>query len=104
MKTFLLSACFIVFSLLLRAQDITSMISDADRLEKIPNEKAAFAKFKEVLKFQPLNQYVLNKCSELCSRIGKRQASSNLVEDYYAAARTYASIALKVNPNNAESN
>ena len=80
------------------------MINEADRLEKIPNEKAAFAKFKEVLKFQPLNQYALNKCSELCSRIGKRQGSSNLIEDYYAAAKTYAAIALKVNPNNAESN
>ena len=94
----------LVFLIQLRSQDIAAMIREADRLEGIPNEKAAFAKFKEVLKIQPINIYTLNKCSELCSRIGKRQANPKLIEDYYSAAKTYAGIALRVNPNNSESN
>jgi len=88
----------------LTAQDITALIKEGERLEALPNEKAAFAKYKEVLKIQPTNIYALNKCSELCSRIGKRQTNPKLVDDYYAAAKTYAGIALKLNPNNSESN
>lgn len=104
MKTLLLSFFSFFFYLYLPSQDVAAMIKEADRLEGIPNEKAAFAKFKEALKVQPVNQYILNKCSELCSRIGKRQTNPKLVEDYYSAAKTYAAIALKVNPNNSESN
>ncbi|MEO5892356.1 MAG: hypothetical protein ABIQ31_19060 [Ferruginibacter sp.] len=101
---FLLLSLLMPFLLQLPMQDIGALIKEADRLESLPNEKAAFAKFKEVLKIQPVNSYALNKCSELCSRIGKRQANSKLTEDYYSAARTYAGIALRANPNNSESN
>src|SRR5450432_2765924 len=104
MKSVLLSFFSLLFLIPLSAQEIAALIKEANRLEGIPNEKAAFAKFKEVLKIQPINQYALNKCSELCSRIGKRQISPKLIEDYYSAAKTYAGIALKVNPNNSESN
>lgn len=94
----------LLFFLPLSAQDISTLIKEADRLEHIPDEKAAFSKFKEVLKIQPVNLYALNKCSELCSRIGKRQPNPKLIEDYYSAAKTYAGIALKISPNNAEAN
>jgi len=104
MATLLLSFFSLIFFLPLPAQDISAMIKEADQLENIPNEKAAFAKFKEVLKIQPDNIYSLNKCSELCSRIGKRQANENLSEEFYSAAKTYAGIALKVDPGNSESN
>lgn len=105
MKTFLLSGIFSLFFFLpLPAQELAALIKEADRLEAVPNEKAAFAKFKEALKIQPINIYALNKCSELCSRIGKRQTNPKLIEDYYSAAKTYAGTALKVNPNNSESN
>ena len=104
MKGLLLSFFSLLSLIQLSAQDIAGMIKEAERLESLPNEKVAFAKFKEVLKLQPVNVYVLNKCSELCSRIGKRQTSPKLIEDYYSAARTYAGIALRVNPNNSESN
>ena len=56
-----------------QAQDVTAIMKDAERLETLPNEKAALARYKDVLKIQPLNVYSLNKASELCSRIGKRQ-------------------------------
>ncbi len=104
MKALLLSILYLLYLCPVWAQDIAALIKEGDRLEYVPNEKAALAKFKEVLKVQPVNIYALNKCSELCSRIGKRQTDAKLLEDYYGAAKTYAATALKVNPNNAESN
>ena len=86
------------------AQDVTALIKEADRLEAVPNEMGSFLKFKEVLKIQPTNIYALVKCSELCSRIGKRQASRATMEDYYQGARIYAETALKVNPDNSDAN
>lgn len=86
------------------AQDVNSLVKEADRLEAVPDETAAFHKFRDVLKIQPLNIYALNKCSELCSRIAKRQSNTKVRDDYYSAAKTYAGIALKINPNNSDAN
>ena len=55
------------------AQDINALIAEGNRLVYVPDEKAAFKKFKEVLKLNATNIYALNKCSELCSRIGQRE-------------------------------
>lgn len=102
----LLSVLF-AFSFLLpaRAQDINAMIKEGHRLEAIPNEKASFQKFKEILKLDPTNIIALNKCSELCSRIGQREAiNSKLRNDYYIAAKIYAETALKIDLNNSEAN
>ncbi len=84
------------------AQDINMMVKEADRLEAIPDETAAFEKFKEVLKLNPTQLHALSKCSELCSRIGKRQKDNSLRDNYYAAAKIYAETALKIDPANAE--
>jgi hypothetical protein len=86
------------------AQDIGQLLKEANRLEAVPDENAAFAKYKQILKLQPTNINALNKCSELCSRIGKRQPDKTISNDYYKAAVTYADIALKIDSNNAESN
>lgn len=104
MRAFLLFCFSAMLVLSLNAQDLAAIIREADHLEDSPNEKAAFSKFKEVLKIQPGNQYALNKCSELCSRIGKRQRDSKSMDEYYTAAKMYAGTALKVNPHNSESN
>jgi tetratricopeptide (TPR) repeat protein len=80
------------------------MLKEAERLESVPDEIAAFHKFRDVVRIQPLNIYALNKCSELCSRIGKRQTNVQVREDYYSAAKSYAGIALKINPNNSQAN
>lgn len=104
MKYLLLTYFLALLSSVLPAQDISVLSREAERLESLPDEKASLAKYKEILKIDPINIYALNKCSELCSRIGQRQPESKMIEDYYAAAKTYAAIALKVNPNNAESN
>ncbi len=102
----LLSVLFaFVFLLPAHAQDINAMLKEGYRLEAIPNEKASFQKFKEVLKIDPTNIHALNKCSELCSRIGQREATnSKLRNDYYTAAKIYAETALKIDPNNSEAN
>ncbi len=87
------------------AQDVAALIKEGNRLEAIPDEKAAFHKFKEVLKHNATNIYALNKCSELCSRIGQRETvNTKLRGDYYKAAKIYAETALKVDPKNSEAN
>jgi tetratricopeptide (TPR) repeat protein len=104
MKFLLIFFCSSLLFIKVSAQDIVALTREADRLEAAPDENGAFTKFKKVLKLQPTNIYALNKCSELCSRIGKRQADKKVMNDYYMAAKTYAGIALKVDPNNAEAN
>lgn len=91
-------------SSLFAQQDINTLIREADRLEAIPNEKAAFTKFKEALKVHPANIYALTKCSELCSRIGKREKTKATRDSYYEAAKIYAGTALKINPASSDAN
>ncbi len=86
------------------AQDYAALIKEADRLEAIPDEKAAFLKFKEALKVQPNSLYALAKCSELCCRVGGREKSTKVRDDYYATAQVYAKTALRLYPNSDEAN
>ena len=88
--------------LYLPAQDINAQIRIADHLESIPDEMAAFTKFKDVLSINPVNIYALTKCSELCIRIGKRQENEKLRESFYEASRIYASTALKIDSLNSD--
>lgn len=105
MKTFWYLLFFIYSGIYTAAQDINVLIKEANRLEAIPNEKASFQKFKEVLKINPTNIIALNKCSELCSRIGQREINNpKLRDEYYTAAKIYAETALKIDPHNSESN
>ncbi|MBS1495861.1 MAG: hypothetical protein JSU03_09635 [Bacteroidetes bacterium] len=97
----LLFLCSINFS---KSQDIVSVINEANRLEAIPDENAAFQKFKEAVRIQPVNVYALSKCSELCSRIGHRQTNTKSRDSYYQAAITYAQSALKVSPQSDDAN
>ncbi|MFM2326022.1 MAG: hypothetical protein RIR31_224 [Bacteroidota bacterium] len=86
------------------AQDIDSIIKEADRLEAMPDEKAALAKFKEALRLKPIHLHALSKSSELCSRIGQRQTNATVRDDYYKAAKTYAATALMIDSTNSEAN
>lgn len=104
MKTLLIFFYTFFFFIKVFSQDVILLTNEANRLEALPDENAAFAKFKEVLKIQATNIYALNKCSELCSRIGKRQLDKKVTDDYYEAAKTYAGISLKLDPMNAEAN
>ncbi|MDB5201074.1 MAG: hypothetical protein JWQ27_483 [Ferruginibacter sp.] len=95
---------FNLLALMATAQDFTVLVKEADRLEAIPNEKAAFNKFKEALKLQPSNLYTLVKCSELCSRIGNREKEKKTRDAYYSAAVFYAKTALSLHPLDDEAN
>jgi len=102
---FLLSILFTFFFFAnSKAQDVNALLKEGYRLEATLNEKASFQKFKEVLKIHATNIYALNKCSELCTRIGQRETNEKLRSDYYTAAKIYAETALKVDPNNSEAN
>lgn len=104
MKSFLVYL-FVCLSLSSLSQDINALLKEAFRLETRPDEKAAFQKYKEVLKLNTTNINALNKCSELCSRIGQREIiNTKLRDEYYLAAKIYAETALKVDPNNSEAN
>ena len=100
---------FIFFMLLVLpfenfAQDINNLLKEAQQQELVFKENEAFSKYTEVLRLQPANMTALCKSSELCSRIGARQKDKSRKTDYYKAARTYASAALRVNPNSSEAN
>ncbi len=86
------------------AQDYASLIKEADRLEGIPNEKAALEKFKEALKVQPTSLYALAKSSELSCRVGGREKSTQVRDNFYAIAQVYARTALRLYPNSDEAN
>lgn len=86
------------------AQDVNAIVKEADRLEAIPDELAALAKFKEALRVKPIHLHALSKSSELCSRIGQRQTNTKLRDDYYKAARVYAETALIVDSTSSEAN
>ena len=86
------------------AQDAAVLTQEAEKLEAALNEKGALAKYQQVIKLQPSNVHAINKCSELCSRIGNRETTTEARTIYYEAAQKYASIALRIEPNNSGAN
>lgn len=102
---FVIPVLILLSGITVNAQDVATLIKEGNRLEAIPDEKGAFHKFKEVLKLNATNIYALNKCSELCSRIGQRETvNTKLRGEYYQAAKIYAQTALKIDPKNSEAN
>jgi tetratricopeptide (TPR) repeat protein len=86
------------------AQDIAQLLREAASMEALPNELAALEKYVEVLKVNPKQVHALSKCSELCARIGKREKENSSRDMYYAAAKTYASTAISIDPGSSEAN
>jgi hypothetical protein len=86
------------------AQDVNAIIHEGDRLELIPDEKAAFSKFKEALKLQPNNLHALARCAELCSNIGNRETASKIRDTYFNTSLIYAKTAYKLYPESDISN
>ncbi len=97
--------CFSVFfTINTYGQDVASIIKEARRLETSLNEKAAFNKFKEVLHVQPNHLLATTKCSELASRISKREKSKVIREAYYSVAKSYANASLKIDATSSDAN
>lgn len=86
------------------SQNINTLITEAAKLEASLDEKGSYERYRQVNKLQPNNVTILNKCSELCSRIGKREVNATARHNYYQNAKNYAEAALKIQPENGESN
>ncbi len=95
---------FIIQFLGISAQDINSIVREADRLEDLPNETAAFNKFREVLKINPTHIYSLAKASQLSSRIGARETIPKTRDSWYTTAITYANKAVTLAPLDDDAN
>ena len=87
-----------------KAQDINSLLKDAQQLETAFKEPEALQKYLEVVRVQPANLTALIKVSELYSVLGKHQGSKDKMKEYYQNARTYAQKALQVNPGSSDAN
>jgi tetratricopeptide (TPR) repeat protein len=86
------------------AQDINTLLKDAQQLEHSFKEPEALQKYLDVIRYQPTNLTALIKVSELYSILGKHQATKDKQKEYYRNARTYAQKALQVNPNSSDAN
>ncbi len=95
---------FFIYSGYVQSQSVDELVKQGDLLEKQFKEEEAYQKFKEIIKQQPHHLYALTRCSELASRIGRRQATKEKQMDFYTAAKIYAERALKVNSKDSEAN
>jgi tetratricopeptide (TPR) repeat protein len=86
------------------AQDANALLKEAKLQESQFKESEAFVKYAQVVRLQPSNLTVLCKCSELCTYIGGREKDKLKKADYFKAGKTYATAALRVNPNSSEAN
>lgn len=103
-----MKASFYIFLLIITSkiycQDVTVLVSEAIKLEASLDEKGALEKYRQAYKIHPTNIIILNKCSELSSRIGKRQGNASVRNGYYQNAKNYAEAALRIQPQNGEAN
>src|SRR6185312_9676613 len=104
-KQLFLTISIAIFPYLLNAQSVNDIIIQAQQIEASMNDLQAVNKYKEALKLNPSNTYLLCKCSELCSRIaGRLKGNKTKQEDCYTEAKIYAKTALQLNPLNSEAN
>jgi tetratricopeptide (TPR) repeat protein len=99
---------FMLFLLILpfenNAQDINSLLKDAQQLETAFKEPEALQKYLDVIRSQPGNLTALIKISELYSILGKHQGTKDKQKEYYRNAWVYAQKALTVNGNSSDAN
>lgn len=84
------------------AQSERELVETAQRQEAALNEDGAFETLKVAVKVNPSSYSALWKLSELCSRIGKRQAKKETQQEFYKLGRAYAQRAVFVNPQGAD--
>ncbi len=100
---FVFSSSFLFFKNS-NAQDVKTLIADADIMEHSFNQKGAYVKYNEVLKLQPNNLLALTKCAELCSSIGAREKNTITRDNYYTAATAYAKTGYSLYPQSDAAN
>ena len=68
------------------AQDVSYMVTEAEKLEKDKKDDEALKKYQEALNISPSDERSLFKCSELSSIIGSRQSDKKLKADYFTCS------------------
>jgi tetratricopeptide (TPR) repeat protein len=86
------------------AQDINTLLKEAQQLESAFKEAEALQKYLDVYRHQPNNLTALIKISELYSMVGKQQGTKEKQKEYYRNARVYAQKALQVNAGSSDAN
>lgn len=104
MKKYTLLQAFFISAIMASAQSPVDLLVKADQYEKQLKEEDAYSTYKEILKAEPKHLKALTMCSELASRIGKRQADKAKSMDFYNAAKIYAQRALAVDSIDSEAN
>jgi tetratricopeptide (TPR) repeat protein len=104
MKTTTLLLAFLTFSFAVQSQTIAELFAKAELQERQLKEEEAYGTYKEIVKAEPKNVKALTMCSQLASRIGKRQNEKSKSMDFYNAAKIYAQRALTADSTNAEAN
>jgi tetratricopeptide (TPR) repeat protein len=92
------------FSYLASAQDVTTLLKEADNFERQIKEPEALEKYKSVVEIDPTNLKALIKASELNASIGGRQNDKNTKRLYFETSFAFAKKAFDTNPNNADAN
>jgi tetratricopeptide (TPR) repeat protein len=96
---------FVVLSAVsFQGQDVAYLVNQGKELEKQMKDQEALLKYLEALKIAPNNVQALCGASDMYCILGNRQKDKNKKVEYYNAARTYASLALKQSPSNADAN
>ncbi|GAA4330957.1 hypothetical protein [Flaviaesturariibacter amylovorans] len=102
MKTLFLHFVLALCCLGAAAQSDAEFVQLAERQEAELNEHGAFENFRKALNINPSNHTALWKLSELCSRIGKRQATKQQQQEFYVYGKSYAQRAIQVAPTAAD--
>ena len=95
---------FFLLPVVLVAQDVNQLLTEARKFETEFKQTEALNKYLDILKVQPNHFVALCKASELHSLLGKRQPTKEKQRNYFNAAKGYAQQALKVNAASTESN
>lgn len=84
------------------AQDINSLLKEADNLEKVQKEADALEKYKQVLLLDPVHTKSLVKAAELSAILGNRATDKNTKRLQYETALSFANRAFQADSNNAD--
>ena len=103
----IIATALILFSfqfLIAQSSDAPLLVKQGKDFLSQMKEEEALEKFKAALKSDPNNYEAAWNASIMCSRIGNRQPDDTKKKEYFVIAKQYAVKALKLNPNDAESN
>ncbi len=103
----IIATALILFSfqfLIAQSSDAPLLVKQGKDFLSQMKEEEALEKFKAALKSDPNNYEAAWNASIMCSRIGNRQTDDTKKKEYFVIAKQYAVKALKLNPNDAESN